>query len=94
MAAPVWQWSAVETAAAIREGRARAEDVVSAHIDRMRAANPALNAVVVDLSTQAMEARFFMPPDSVPTMLSCLSARWTTLSTSSMRFSLSCPFNP
>jgi amidase len=56
MAAPIWQWSAVETAAAIREGRASAEHVVTAHIDRMRAANPALNAVVVDLSAQAIEA--------------------------------------
>src|SRR6185295_14889291 len=52
----IWQWSAVDTAAAIREGRASAEQVAQAHIDRMRAANPALNAVVVDLSAQAIEA--------------------------------------
>ena len=32
------------------------EEVVQAHIDRMRSANPAINAVVVDLGTQAMEA--------------------------------------
>ena len=56
MAAPMWQWSAVETAAAIRDGRVTAEAVVQAHIDRMHAANPALNAVVVDLSAQAIEA--------------------------------------
>lgn len=56
MAGPIWQWSAVDTAAAIRDGSASAEQVVQAHIDRMRAANPALNAVVVDLSAQAIEA--------------------------------------
>lgn len=55
MAAAMWQWSAVETAEAIREGRATSEAVVQAHIERMHAANPALNAVVVDLSRQAME---------------------------------------
>lgn len=56
MAAPIWQWSAVDTAAAIRDGQVSAEAVVQAHIDRMRDANPALNAVVVDLSAQAIEA--------------------------------------
>lgn len=56
MAGPIWQWSAVDTAAAIRDGSASAEQVVQAHIDRMRAANPALNAVVVDLSAQAIDA--------------------------------------
>ena len=56
MAVPVWQWSAVETAEAIRQRRISAEAVVQAHIARMRAANPALNAVVVDLSAQAIEA--------------------------------------
>ena len=44
MATPIWQWSAVDTAAAIREGRATSEEVVQAHIDRMHAANPAINA--------------------------------------------------
>ncbi len=56
MATPIWQWSAVDTAGAIRDGRVSSEEVVQAHIDRMRAANPALNAVVVDLSAQAIEA--------------------------------------
>ena len=53
---PIWQWSAVETAEAIRSGRASAEDVVGAHVERLHSANPALNAVVVDLSEQAMVA--------------------------------------
>ena len=56
MANPIWQWSAVDTAAAIRDRRASAEDVVQAHMERMRAVNPALNAVVVDLGPQAIEA--------------------------------------
>src|SRR5215469_12300694 len=56
MATPIWQWSAVDTAAAIRDGRATSEEVVQAHIDRMHAANSAINAVVVDLSAQAIEA--------------------------------------
>jgi amidase len=56
MATPIWQWSAVDTAVAIREKRAAAEEVVAAHFERMRAANPALNAVVVDLGAAAIEA--------------------------------------
>ena len=56
MATPIWQWSAVDTAAAIRDRRATSEEVVQAHIDRMHAANPAINAIVVDLSAQAIEA--------------------------------------
>jgi amidase len=56
MAGPIWQWSAVDTATAIRERRATAEEVVVAHVERMHAANPSLNAVVVDLSAPAIEA--------------------------------------
>ena len=47
---PIWQWSAVETAAAIKKGKVTSEEVVRTHIDHMHKANPALNAVVVDLS--------------------------------------------
>jgi amidase len=56
MADPIWQWSAVDTATAIRERRATAEEVVVSHVERMHAVNPSLNAVVVDLSAQAIEA--------------------------------------
>ncbi|WP_293904558.1 amidase [Phenylobacterium sp.] len=52
----IWRWSAVETAEAIRAGRATSEAVVGAHIARLHAANPALNAVVVDLTGPALEA--------------------------------------
>ena len=50
----IWQWSAVQTATAVKTGQVSAEAVVEAHLARMRAANPALNAVVVDLSDQAL----------------------------------------
>lgn len=55
-AGPLWQWSAPATAAAIRNGDVPAVTVVDAHLERMEAANPALNAVVVDLSDQARAA--------------------------------------
>ena len=51
----IWQWSAVDTAAAIKVKRVSAEEVARAHIDRLHAANPALNAVVIDLTDQALE---------------------------------------
>ncbi|MFN5716215.1 MAG: amidase family protein, partial [Bradyrhizobium sp.] len=54
--APIWQWSAVETAAAIRNDKVTSKEVVRAHLDRMHAAHPALNAVVVDLGASAMQA--------------------------------------
>ena len=54
MQTPIWQWSAVETAAAIRDGVITSEEVVQVHIERMHAVNPALNAVVIDLSEQAI----------------------------------------
>ena len=53
--APIWQWSAVETAAAIKAKRVSAVEVTAAHITRLHAANPALNAVVVDLTESALE---------------------------------------
>jgi len=56
MATPIWQWSAVDTAGAIRDRRVTSEEVVHAHLDRMRAANPAINAIVVDLSAPAILA--------------------------------------
>jgi amidase len=56
MPSPVLQWSAVDTAAAIRNGDVSSEVVVQAHLEHMHAVNPALNAVVVDLSEQATAA--------------------------------------
>ncbi|WP_430419623.1 amidase [Phenylobacterium sp.] len=52
----IWQWPAVDTAAAIRTGQVSALEVTEAHVARLQAANPALNAVVVDLTDQALDA--------------------------------------
>jgi amidase len=52
----MWQWSAVETARAIRAGEVSSQAIVEAHVQRLRDANPAINAVVIDLSAQALEA--------------------------------------
>jgi len=52
----IWRLSAVETARAIRSGRLTSEAVIAAHIERMHAVNPAINAVVVDLSEAALVA--------------------------------------
>jgi amidase len=46
----------MDTAAAIRAGAISALEVTEAHIARMRAVNPKLNAVVVDLSEDALKA--------------------------------------
>lgn len=54
--APIWQWGAAQTASAIRRGRISSEEVTNAHIDRMKAVNPKLNAVVVDLTKDALKA--------------------------------------
>ncbi|MDN4986560.1 amidase family protein [Bradyrhizobium arachidis] len=53
---PAWQWSAVDTAAAIRSGAISAVETVEAHLERMHAVNPRLNAVVVDLGEDALKA--------------------------------------
>ena len=53
---PIWQWSALETAAAIRSGAVSSVEVTEVHIARMRAVNPKLNAVVVDLGEEALKA--------------------------------------
>lgn len=54
--APVWQWSAVETARAIRSGRVASEEVVDGHVRRLRSVNPTLNGAVVDLTGPALAA--------------------------------------
>ncbi len=54
--APIWQWTAVQTAAAIRSGAISAEEAVKAHVARMSAVNPKLNAVVFDFSDDALKA--------------------------------------
>lgn len=56
MASQIWQMSASEQAQAIRDGSISALDAVQSAIDRLDAANPAVNAVVVDLREEALTA--------------------------------------
>ncbi len=49
-----WRLTATEAAAAVRDKKVSASEITKAHIARMQAVNPALNAVVVDLSQQAL----------------------------------------
>ncbi|MGR3801893.1 amidase family protein [Marinibacterium profundimaris] len=51
----LWRLSAAETARKIRDGDFTAEDAVASAIGRMNAVNPGLNAVVEDLSAEALE---------------------------------------
>ena len=55
MSNEIWQWSAAETAQAVRTGEITATQAVEAAVERMAAANEAVNAVTLDLSGQAME---------------------------------------
>ncbi len=52
---PLWQHTASDLAALLQGGAVSAFEAVTASVERMHAANPALNAVVVDLSEQALE---------------------------------------
>ncbi|SDW61665.1 amidase [Ruegeria halocynthiae] len=51
----IWRLSATELAALTRAGDLSAEEAVQASLDRMHHVNPALNAVVEDLSTEALD---------------------------------------
>ena len=52
----LWRLGAVETAAAIRDRQHSCEEVVASHVERMRAVNPPLNAVTIDLGDEALDA--------------------------------------
>src|SRR6056297_928595 len=54
-ATPLWQESASALAQRIRAGEISAREVVSAAVERMRAVNPQLNAVVEDLGEVAIQ---------------------------------------
>ena len=51
---PLWQLSACDLAAAIAAGKISASEAVGAAVERMAGSNPKLNAVVDDLSDEAM----------------------------------------
>jgi len=54
-AGALWQWSACDLAAAIARGDVSAAEAVGAAVQRMRALNPKLNAVVDDLGDAALQ---------------------------------------
>ncbi|MDP6345289.1 MAG: amidase family protein [Alphaproteobacteria bacterium] len=56
MTSDLWQWSAVETAAAIRQGKVSCAEAVDAALSRLAEVNQPVNAVTVDLSVEAREA--------------------------------------
>ena len=56
MSNEIWSWSAVNTAAAIRQGEISCTEAVQAALDRLQTMNPAVNAVTVDLSEDAIKA--------------------------------------
>ncbi|GAA1345559.1 amidase [Saccharothrix algeriensis] len=51
----MWEWAAVEQAAAVRSGRVSAVELVRAHLDRIAEVNPRVNAVTQLLAEQAVE---------------------------------------
>ncbi len=51
---PLWQWSAVDLAAAIRDRRVSCADAVGAVVERVRTTNGAVNAIVDDLTEAAL----------------------------------------
>ena len=53
---PLWQWSATNLASAIRERRLSSHDVIEAHLERIEAVNPKVNAVTVVLADDALRA--------------------------------------
>jgi amidase len=52
----LWRLSASELAEAIRSRQTSSQEVIEAHLRRIEAVNPAINAVVVVLGEQALEA--------------------------------------
>lgn len=54
MSAELWQQSAVEVAAGIRHKRFSCSEVMESVVGRIRALNPKLNAIVADLTEQAL----------------------------------------
>ena len=54
MSEALWQKSAVEVASGIRERRFTCFEVMDSVVERIRAVNPELNAIVIDLTDQAL----------------------------------------
>jgi len=54
MSKEIWRWEAVQIAKAVAKREISAREAVGSCIDRMHKVNPALNAVTMDLSAQAL----------------------------------------
>lgn len=52
----LWRLGATQLAELIRSRQASSVEVIEAHLQRIRAVNPAINAMVVDMGEQALEA--------------------------------------
>jgi amidase len=55
-ATDLWRMSAMELAGAIRSGQASSREVIEAHLRRIEAVNPSVNAITSLLAEQALEA--------------------------------------
>ncbi len=55
MDTPLWQLSAIETVAGIREKKFSCSEVMDSVVKRIRELNPNLNAIVIDLTGQALD---------------------------------------
>ena len=56
MTQELWEWSAVETAAAIKEGSVSAREVVDAALARVNEVNPSVNALAIVFDQEARAA--------------------------------------
>src|SRR5262245_56095667 len=54
MSTPLWQASAIDIVAGIREKRFSCSEVMTSVVERIRELNPKLNAIVIDLTDQAL----------------------------------------
>src|SRR5437773_4982005 len=54
MTGPLWQASAIEVAAGIRKKQFSCSEVMTSVVERIRALNPKLNAIIMDLTDQAL----------------------------------------
>jgi amidase len=55
-ATELWRMSAMELAGAVRSGQASSREVIEAHLRRIEAVNPSVNAITSLLAEQALEA--------------------------------------
>ena len=54
--AEIWEWTATQIAAQVRARRVSAVEVTQAHLDRLAAVNPSINAVVQEFPEEALDA--------------------------------------